>query len=253
MFILLSNFGDESIALIQWAREKQLKNVTVVSFVTGWEAPEWNQRIAKGMNWVQSIGFNYHYIEPPLSFSELMHEQGKFPTRKFQWCANFLKGLPLLSWLDDIDSNCAATILIARRQASSRANFDLVEHIEEEEKLGDRALWHPLYKHTNNERDILIQQAGFDILNHRSLECDPCVNSDANDVLRMDLSTIERTAQLEQAMKAQLLDETIYDGLSDLLEIYKRRDKQEFTPSTGIADQNELFDMGCGNTYGCGL
>lgn len=253
MKVILSNFGDESIALIQWAKDQHIENVTVASFVTGFEAPQWNERITKGIQWVHDLGFKHQSIEPKLGFTELMQAQGKFPTRKFQWCANFLKGLPLLDWLDDTDPNANATILIARRINASRANFDLQAHIEEEEKLGDRTLWHPLIHHSNAERDALITKAGFPILNHRSLECDPCVNSDLNDVLRMDLSVIERTAELEKKLSARLLDEAIYDGTDNLLAAIDTHNKREIRAVTGITENHELFDMGCGNAFGCGL
>lgn len=255
MHIIVSNFGNESIALIQWAAEQQLTDVTVLSIETGWSAPEWPSHVEHCQNWVSSLGMTPVHLEPKVTFESLIQTQGNLPSRKFQWCANFLKALPLLEWLDsaDVDPSGEAIILLARRRAASRINFDLPERIEEEEKLGERQVWHPLYQHDTQARDELIKQAGFDVMPHRSLECDPCVNSDLNDVLRMDLSVIERTAKLENEMGAQLLDPAIYQGQKTLLEAVQQLKKTATPDNPTSTDSSEMFDMGCGNSFGCGL
>lgn len=240
-FALITNFGDESIALIQWCFEQNLKkhlnpnNIHLIYVQTGWAAPEWAQRVATGITWANSLGFQTHELIPPASFENLMIQQGKFPSRQFQWCANFLKALPILDFLDDLDPNLNFIILLAKRREASRVNFNLLEFIPEEPKWGDRAVWHPLYLHTQEQRDLLIQKTPLPILNHRSLECDPCVNSDLKDVLRMPPCTLEKTRNLEKKLGSQLLNPDL--------------DKNQDSPRKPA----ELFDMGCGNTFGCGL
>ena len=255
MHIIVSNFGNESIALIQWAAEQQLTDVTVLSIETGWSAPEWPKHVERCQSWVSALNMTPVRLEPKVTFKSLVQTQGNLPSRKFQWCANFLKALPLLEWLDstEVDPSGEAIILLARRRSASRINFDLPEWIDEEEKLGDRKVWHPLYQHDTQTRDELIKQAGFDVMPHRSLECDPCVNSDLNDVLRMDLSVIERTARLETELDAQLLDPSIYHGQKTLLEAVQHLEKSPKQNNATTTDSNEIFDMGCGNSFGCGL
>lgn len=250
MFILPCNYGNESIGLIQWSANASLKNVYCVSIDTGWAAPEWNERVQKAEAWVHSLGFIPIRLKPKRDFAALMQEQKKFPTRQFQWCASFLKGLPLLEWLDfDLDPERRAQIVLAHRRASSRAKFNLAEWIEDSEHYNGRSVWHPLYLASHAEMKTLIKQAGFPLLAHRSLECDPCVNSNLADVLRMDLSVIERAAHLEQTLNSRLLDPDLYRGEIDLLHLRQKHPDNQPIQNTSL----EMFDMGCGSPYGCGL
>lgn len=250
---LISNFGDESIALIQWAHEHAIGNMEVISVETGWAAPEWETRIQQAQIWLDQLSISHTRLTPPADFQTLIQTQGKFPSRKFQWCANFLKALPILDYLDQVDPLLDSQILLARRRLASRANLDLPEFIADEPKWGDRTVWHPLYLYSQSERDALIQKTPFSnsILNHRSLECDPCVNSDLPDLLRMDLSVIERTADLEKKLNAKFLEPDLYHQAPTLDLAFSQIKSDPFSKhptSSGL-----LFDMGCGNTFGCGL
>ena len=57
--------------------------------------------------------------------------------------------------------------------------------------------WHPLYLHTDAERNALITRSGFEPLPHRSLECNPYVNANRQDFLRLTPGEIERVNELE--------------------------------------------------------
>lgn len=249
-YVISANFGNDSVALIQWAHLQKLTSVTVTYVDTGWAAPEWPARVERCKAWVKSLGFEFVLLKPKVDFSTLMREQNSFPTRKFQWCASFLKGLPLLAWLDQPknDPGCEAIILLSHRRSASRAKVDLAEFIEESEHYGERKVWHPLYTHSVAQRDELVKDAGFEVLTHRSLECDPCVNSDVSDVLRMDLSVVERTAKLEQELHQKMLDPAIYGAAINLREALVQL-KQPIV----MTNSAEMFDMGCGSPYGCGL
>lgn len=237
-FILPVNFGNDSIALIQWAYEKKLSPVTVTYADTGWAAPEWPKRVEHCKTWVKSLGFEFVLLKSKADFPTLVREQNGFPTRKFQWCAGFLKGLPLLAWLDkpENDPNCTATILLAHRRSTSRNKATLAEFIEESEHYGERKVWHPLYAHSPEERNQLIQRVGFEILSHRSLECDPCINSDACDVARMSPAVLAKMHALETEMNQKMLDPEAYNPAK-----------------TVMTNSNDLMEMGCGTPYGCGL
>lgn len=252
MFVVISNYGNESIALIQWAHDQRLDNVTVVNVDTGWSAPSWPAHVQHCKDWVLGLGMTPITLKPKVDFESLMRTQNGFPSRKFSWCANFLKALPILDWLDSptVDPVAEATIVLARRRYASRVNFDLPEWIEEEEKLGDRKVWHPLYLHDNDSRNDLIEKANFKVMPHRSLECDPCINSDLSDVLRMDVSVLQRTALLENELNSHLLDPHIYHEEQNL---FKAIQKLEKSPKLDDFEPSELFDMGCGNAFGCGL
>jgi len=185
-------------------------------------------------------------------FAELAEQQGGFPSKKFLWCANFLKALPLLEWLDSacIDPSAESTILLARRRSAAASQFNLSEHIAESEHYGDRHVWHPLYKHSDTDMQALARKSGLPILEHRSLECDPCVNAYEADILRMDLPILERTKNLEQKLDQKMFASEVYGGAAniirarELLEKNKRRTDKNYY---------ELFTQGCGASFGCGL
>src|SRR5687767_12234043 len=103
IYVLRTNFGDDSIALIQWAKEANLKHVTVVYIDTGWAASRWAERLKLGESYVRSLGFDYISIKSPITFENTILNRGEFPCSKFQWCSSILKGLPLLDWLNQID------------------------------------------------------------------------------------------------------------------------------------------------------
>ncbi|ODN43597.1 phosphoadenosine phosphosulfate reductase domain-containing protein [Piscirickettsia litoralis] len=253
MNIIFSNYGNDSIALIQWAYENKLDNLTVVHILTGWQNPQWQARLDQGQALAERLGFRVVHLKAQHDFASLMKERKSFPTTKFQWCAGILKGLPLLEWLDEADFDCEATILVAHRRAASRANQQLPEYIDESEHYGDRRLWHPLYLCSNNDRDALIERSGLEKLPHRALECDPCVNSDDADLLRLDSdpATINRTVQLEQQIHQPMFSPQRFANASNLKDVIIWL-KQEH-PNTTLTNSDEVLDMGCGSPYGCGL
>lgn len=250
MYIIPANFGNDSVALIEWAHQNDLGQVSVVYIDTGWAAPEWPARVSACQKWAAQLGFANITLKPKADFVNLMRERGSFPTRKFQWCAGFLKGLPLLAWLDqnDIDPGAEATIMLAHRREASPTLFDLPEFIEESEHYGQRCVWHPLWAHDKQQMLHLVEQSSLPVLAHRSLECDPCVNSDVADFLRMAPQTLKKGAALELEMSSQLLDPSIYQGQSNLVEA--RCCYQKENSDIQSAD---LFSMGCGSPFGCGL
>lgn len=250
MHLIISNYGNDSIALIQWAFEQQLKDVHVLYVETGWAASEWSERVTRGEIWVKQLGFNPVHLMPTLQFKALVIDKGEFPTTKFQWCAGILKGLPILDWLDQVDSRIETTILLGSRRDASRRFAYLEEFLQESEHYGDRKVWHPLFLHTLTQRDELIKKTPFPLVTHRSLECDPCVNSNEIDFQRISLETIVKAVQLEQAVGRPMFhvaelaeDASIYDVITWA--------KQQ-SPSSNTSSAH-FFDMGCGSPYGCGL
>lgn len=47
-YVISASYGNDSMALMQWAHEHGLRGVTVVYCDTGWAAPNWELRIAEG-------------------------------------------------------------------------------------------------------------------------------------------------------------------------------------------------------------
>jgi 3'-phosphoadenosine 5'-phosphosulfate sulfotransferase (PAPS reductase)/FAD synthetase len=242
MHIIFGNYGNQTVALMQWAYEQGLEDVYVINVATGWEQQHWHERVAKAQLCCQNLGFKPLQLSAKPGFKELIRDRGRFPSTKFQWCAGFLKGLPLLDWLDEEDPELEATVMLGKRRADSRANFNLPEVMESSEHYGDRRVWYPLYNTANDEFNRLIEASGLAYLPHRSLECDPCVNSFGNDLARLEAGDVTKVERLEQEVGATMFTEAITEAVARA-----RQGK-----NTENAQQIEMFDMGCGSPYSCG-
>lgn len=245
--IIFGNYGDNTIALIQWAHERQKKPV-VVHVETGWAALTWVQRVQQGQALAQQYGFEIIGLVANPTFPEMVVDRGRFPSQKFQWCASFLKGLTFLQWADQVDSGCEAEIWLPSRRADSRARARLPKTIMTSDHFGGRKVVYPLCEYNNQSRDALIERAGFTPLYHRSLECEPCVHSNVADFQRMDDQSITRAAELEEVIEKPLYEPGRFGGrvgIKVVIEWAKGQPKQEETTL-------EALDMGCGASYGCG-
>lgn len=57
-YVIFASYGNDSIALIQWAHERGLRNVWCVFNDTGWALDWWiNERVPKGEALAQTYGF----------------------------------------------------------------------------------------------------------------------------------------------------------------------------------------------------
>lgn len=176
---IFASYGNDSIALIQWAREYGLNDVTIVYNDTGWAADWWPQRVALAEQWAQSLGFSTHRTQSE-GMAGLLERKSAWPRGgggKYQFCTEALKIKPTLDWLSAVDPKLEVTCIngLRREESSNRANAP--EYVEESEGHGGRSLWSPLVRHTTVERDALILKSPFEVLPHRSKECYPCVNA----------------------------------------------------------------------------
>jgi len=196
-YVISSSYGNDSVAMIQWAREQGLQEVSVVFVDTGWSAPGWLDRVARMEAWVKSLGFTVIHLKSALGFEDLMVQKKGFPSQRYQWCSGLLKGLPFLTWIDDVDTANTATVMIGKRREESQERADTSEFIESSEYHGGRRVWHPLYLHTEAMRDELLARADITKLPHRSKECAPCINANRDDLRQMTETDIERVEVLE--------------------------------------------------------
>src|SRR5262249_17000513 len=146
--------------------------------------------------------------------------------------------LPLLHWLDEVDPAAEAIILLGKRNDQGTV---MAEFIEESPHYGDRKVWFPLINFPDEAFYDLISQAGFIRLDHRSLECDPCVNSRGLDLARLSKSDMNKTKQLEKEINKTLFEWPIEKMVAAA--------KQAMLPD---ASWSEMFDMGCGSPFACG-
>ncbi len=197
MNIISSSYGNDSVAMIQWAREQDLRDVSVVFVDTGWAAPGWLDRVERLEQWVKSFGFSVVHLQSPTKFEDLMMLKKGFPSQRYQWCSGTLKGLPFLQWIDETDKECKAVVMIGKRREESQERASTPEFVEASEYHGDRKVWHPLYLHTETMRNELLERAGIPVLLHRSKECSPCINANRDDMRQLTEEDIARVEALE--------------------------------------------------------
>ncbi len=256
--MIRSNYGDDSIALVQWVFEAGLsalaQDIRVVYIETGWEAEAWHHRIELGEAHAKSCGFKVEKIQAQIPFNEAVKGRNSFPSSKFQWCSGLIKGLPFLDWLDGLDLRAQAIIAIAKRKAAlpskHPASIQMIPWVESCEFHQGRSVWHPLIDVSEVDRDALISRAGFLPLGHRSLECDPCVNSTLYDLSKLNQSRadIKKIEALEEELGQSFFSKRIQEVLKISLRWISRKSKP-----ANSKDYLAKFYRGCGNHFGCGL
>lgn len=238
--VIRTNYGDDSIALVQWAYEALLQAVTVVYIDTGFAASHWETRIHEGEAHVRNCGYHPLILKAPISFEAAVIGRNAFPSPKFQWCTGLLKGLPFLDWLESIDLANEMIVLLAKRRAAANAHALLPEWIEQCEFHNDRTVWHPMISVSDIDRDALLARAGFSPLGHRSLECHPCVNSTEKEFSAFSKSDLD---------KVKVIEKTVGKSFLETLKVESQNQDKEENNLTYL----DRFYRGCGNHFGCGL
>jgi 3'-phosphoadenosine 5'-phosphosulfate sulfotransferase (PAPS reductase)/FAD synthetase len=197
-YVLFASYGNDSIALIQWAHENGLSNVFTLYSDTGWAKPEWYERVERAEEWVRSLGFTPHRTTS-IGLEALVREKKAWPRQGMQFCTTRLKMEPSMRWLDEVDPLGLAVCMVGVRREESQNRRNFPERFATSENHGGRSMWAPLVDVAQAERDRLIQRAGFDPLPHRSDECFPCVNSNRNDLRRL----AERPERIDEIAKVE--------------------------------------------------
>ena len=243
MYILRSNYSNNSMALIQWAHEQHLEDVSVVYVDTGWAAEGWLEHVSHSEEFVRALGFNVVHLKPVTPFDEVMEIKGGFPSRQHQWCALHLKGIPFLKWIEDIDPEGSATVLLPKCKVDT--NFsDIPEFIKSCEYNGERRVWQPLHNCNRQHRDELLTRAQIQPLQHPSLECAPCINSSVPALRKLASSDIEKTAELEEELQTTLFPPQDCDGAIGIRAVVN----WSKTPATDRLN----YQFGCSAYFGCG-
>ena len=190
-YILRASYGNDSLALIQWAREAQLQNVAILYNDTGWAAKGWDKRVGAAEAWVRSLGFT-PYRTKSIGMEQLVRKKKCFPRQGMQFCTAELKMKPTKEWLDAHDPHrlSIGVIGVRREESSNRKTFP-----EFSVDIDGSTIWAPLVQHTEKDRNDLLRRAGIIPLPHRSKECYPCINSNRRDILTL---TEDRIAEIEE-------------------------------------------------------
>ena len=244
MNIISSSCGNDSVALIQWAYENKLPDVTVTYIDTGWSAPNWEDRVNSVQDYVIGLGFKFVTIKS-MGMEALVRVKKGFPANQYQFCTQHLKGIPFLQWIDEYDPDCRAVVLVGKRRDESKARAETPEFIHNSEYHGGRTLYHPLYKHTSKDRDALLQRAGFSVLPHRSQECSPCVNANRADFKMLTTEQVQRVSDLEVEIGKPMFRAKRFHalGIHGVMTWAKH----------GKRKVDDNFSSACDGAYGCGL
>jgi 3'-phosphoadenosine 5'-phosphosulfate sulfotransferase (PAPS reductase)/FAD synthetase len=195
-FVIFVSYGNDSIALIQWAYENQIEGVAVVFTDTGWMADGWEERVEKGEEWVRSLGFT-PYRTSSIGFRQLARDKKGFPTQRYQWCSYILKIEPGQRWLEEFDPDCRAICLVGVRREESQDRAEFPEWIIKSMNHGGRMMVAPFATYSEDARNSLIERAGWEVLPHRSREC-RCINSNRKDMQRFTDSDWQAVKEIEQ-------------------------------------------------------
>jgi len=199
MNIIFSSCGNDSVALIQWAIENDLRDIIVAYSDTKWNSSEWGERVSSVKLFVESNGGEFVTIDSE-GFENLVKRKKAFPANGMAFCSYELKIKPAMEWLEEIDPSKKATCHtgVMRIESKERANWP--EVLEESPNHGGRKLVSPLACMTVNQRDALLARAGFEVLPHRSMECSPCINANIKDLQDMNDEDVVKVIDLEKKM-----------------------------------------------------
>ena len=217
--VISVSYGNDSIALIQLAYERGLSGADVVFVDTGWSGEGWMDRVERAEAWASGLGFKTHRLHPIMPFEQLMVFKKGFPSQRYQWCSALLKVVPFLTWLDDVDPDGQAVVVLGLRRAESQERSKTPERIENSERHGGRDVWCPLFAHSDDDRNALLARAGFDPLPHRSMECAPCVNANRGDLRALSERDIQKVEQLESVVGKTMFRPARHNGAKGIREV----------------------------------
>lgn len=238
---IVGNFGNHSLAVMQYLLDADCSNLHFVYIDTGWAASSWSKRVEAGVAYAMKNGVHVHPLQAEHGFEQLVLERQQFPSPKFQWCASFLKALPILAFLDDVDPASEGVIVTGKRRIDSRRYALLQEFELNSELYQGRTLWNPLWAFDEPEFESLIHKTGFELLGHPSQECAPCIHA-RNALSSLEPDAVSRLESLEKQINQTMFSEPISRLVST---------QNEDLAGNRSALLNQ-FDLGCGAPWGCG-
>lgn len=160
MRVIFASYGNDSLALIEWARRHLTPGAVTVAYSdTGWSADFWAHRVERAEAWVRSLGFDCVRIGSE-GMRALVRRKSAWPRGgggKFQFCTRALKIEPALAWLDSADPLREAICMVGIRREESAARATFPEWVEASENHGGRSLHAPLVAYTAAMRDELLR------------------------------------------------------------------------------------------------
>lgn len=201
MRVLFASYGNDSVALIQFAKEAGWDDVTVLHTDTGWAAPGWVPRVLQAEEWVRSLGFKAARTTGE-TMEQLVIRKKAWPRGgggKYQFCTEALKEAPALAWLAEHDPEGDAICCTGVRREESANRTHAPEWVHDSPKHGGRDLHQPLVRHTEAMRNALIARTPMQLISGRSKECYPCANANKGELKWLDEPVIVKIERMEAA------------------------------------------------------
>lgn len=261
IYALSVSWGNDSLAMLQWAHDIGLGlwgKVYAVYCDTGWAKPGWEQRVEQGEAFARQCGFEPVHLKS-IGMEELVRTKKGWPGNGQQFCTAHLKGVPFLEWIDEVDPQREAVVLIGKRRAESEKRKDTPEFVEQSEYHGDRCIWHPLYLHSHEDRNATLASAGIlpppadwngthdklYLLPHRSDECSPCVNANRGDINRLGPDEMAKVNRIECGVGKPMFRPKRFNGMGIYgVVMWARYGKNH---EADIPEE----ESGCGSPFGC--
>ena len=203
MNIIFSSCGNDSVALIQWAIENLKGEIYIAYSDTGWAASFWDKRVKIVKEYAEKNGLKFVTIKSEGMESLVRRKKGwPMAASNMQFCTEELKVRPAREWMLEIDPDLNFKCFTGIRRDESQNRKNAPSFIRQSERHGGRNLFCPLVKYTVEERNKLIERTGIEILDHQSMECFPCINSNRYDLrlLSKYQDRINHIAKIEQEM-----------------------------------------------------
>lgn len=198
--VSFTSCGNDSVALLQYLFEdKNVQQVTAVYSNTGWAHKDWPSRVEEVKKYVEYNGGVFVEIGSK-GFEDLCWAKRGFPSPVMKFCSYELKIKPAKLWLKTFDPNKDFVCAVGIRREESPRRSQWPEWVEESYNHGGRPLWAPLVRYDTVARDELIIKAGFDVLQHRSYECYPCIHATKKELAVLEPWALERVKALESRL-----------------------------------------------------
>jgi hypothetical protein len=208
MNFIISTFGDNDIALIQWAFERKMQDVVVIYPETGFGTDEWEERVVRCMAWCESLGFRAirtfdkspdgpsidHFVKSHGSWPEPFNSD---PRKMF---CRAIKSRPVIRLIEDMDPHQEGSMLFSARRDDEGGHRALWP--EYSETANGREVWYPMVRVTDTERAELIERAGMTVLNTRNRACSPCIFSTAKELAELDEDRIDHVESIENNLSS---------------------------------------------------
>lgn len=241
-FVIFVSYGNDSIALLQWAHEEDLTGVAVVFTDTGWAADGWMERVEKAEVWAKSLGFQT-FRTSSIGFRQLARQKKGIPTQRFQWCSFILKIEPGQRWLEQNDPDCRAVCIIGVRRDESPDRADFPAYLVNSANHGGRVMIAPFADLSAEERDPFILRAGFEVLPHRSREC-KCINSKRADMRRYTDADWQEIAEVEDEIGKTFFRPQRHMGAKGVAEVrrWANSERGQYRPPDPMPGAVDLED-----------